>query len=222
MNKATICNVARVSPIHHKTSKKQLHSPRGILNCVQQKIYNSMLINNNDYNILYTDIPVLTRQENGQFEFRDCYLLEFVIKTDSETMDKIKLFCTPFDFNTAVKNKLSTIQDNNIQRLFLLAGPNIIKNRFQEPDDFLALALCDDGSKSTTIQYFEVNNKFRHSYEPNQKYKRVGTSAVQALQKIYPERELCGESALYALKFWDKNGFTRIKEGELYIRWRHR
>lgn len=117
-----------------------------------------MIITDNDYNILCDDIPVLTRQENGQFEFMDCYFLEFVIKTDTETMDKIKIFCTPFDFNTAVKNKLSTVQDNNIQRLFLLAGPNIIKNRFQEPDDFLALAMCEDGPKSTTIQYFEVNN----------------------------------------------------------------
>ena len=181
-----------------------------------------MVITDNDYNILCTDIPVLTRQENGQFEFRDCYLLEFVIKTDSETMDKIKLFCTPFDFNTAVKNKISSTKNKNIQRLFLLATPNIINNSFQEPDDFLALAMCEDAKKSTTIQYFEVNNKFRHSYEPDQKYRRVGTSAVKALQKIYQERDLCGESALHAIKFWIKNDFIRVKEGELYIHWRHR
>ena len=181
-----------------------------------------MVITDNDYNILCADIPVLTRQENGQFEFRDCYFLEFVIKNDAETMDKIKLFYTPFDFNTAVKNAISSPKDNSIQRLFLLAGPNIIKNRFQEPDDFLALAMCEDSPKSTIIKYFEVNNKFRRSYEPDQKYRRVGTSAVKALQKIYQDRELCGESALHAIKFWIKNGFILVKKGEQYVRWYNR
>ena len=105
------------------------------------------------------------------------------------------------------------------ERLFLLVGPNTIKNNFKEPDDFLALALCHDNRQSTFIQYFEVNYKFRHSYEPNQKYINVGTSATNALKEVYHSRELCGRSALHAIDFWLKNGFTHIDDREQYLHW---
>lgn len=66
---------------------------------------------------------------------------------------------------------------------------------------------------------FEVNSKFRHSYEPNQKYRYVGTGAVKALQKVYQSGELWCESVPHALKFWSKNGFTRIDNRELFLHW---
>ena len=178
---------------------------------------------NKDYIIKNTDTPVLTNHGDGHFEFQDCYLLEFFIKNDTESLNKIQTLCMPFDFNTGVQNVISKHSSNTvIQRLFLLSGPDIIENKFKNPDDFLVLALCIDNKQKTKIQYFEVNYKFRHSYEPNQKYRHIGTSAVKALQKIYQNRELYGESALHALKFWFKNGFTRINEHPQYIHWYQR
>lgn len=184
---------------------------------------NSILISHQDYKILDSHTPVLTRKENGQFEFMDCYFMEFIVNANDETMKKIKIVCEPFNYKPAVQNAISgCVSKNTYIRLFLLAGPETIKNKFKDTDDFLALALCHDYRQNTTIQYFEVNYKFRHSYEPNQKYRRVGTSAVNALKQIYQTRELCGESALDALKFWLKNGFTRTNEHELHLYWRHR
>ena len=176
---------------------------------------------NQDYIMKNSKTPVLTRQQDGKFEFKDCYFLEIVIKQDNETMNRINTVCAPFDFITSVQNAISEY-NNNILRLFILAGPDIIKNKFKEPDDFLALALCNDEKQRTNLQYFEVNCKFRHSYDPNQKYRCVGTSAVKALKEIYKSRELYGKSALHALKFWFKNGFTRIDESEQYVHWNQR
>lgn len=183
-----------------------------------------MKISYQDYNILDAHTPVLIRQENGQFEFIGCYFLEFFIKPDNETLAKIDMLCEPFEYKTAIKYMISkqNLLSSNAQRLFFLVGPNTIQNNFQETDDFLALALCKDEQSNTLIQYFEVNYKFRHSYEPNQKYRRIGTSAVNALKKFYQSRELCGESALDALKFWLKNGFTRPDNHDLHLHLCHR
>ena len=178
---------------------------------------------NQDYKIIDAHTPVLTRQWDGKFEFMDCYFLEIIINSDDETMAKIKKLCAPFDYNTAVQYEISSRRfSHNVPRLFLLVGPNTIKNNFQDSDDFLALALCLDLQNTTTIEYFEVNYKFRHSYEPNQKYRRVGTVVANALQKLYQNRELYGHSALDAIKFWIKNGWSHIDEREQYLHWRHR
>lgn len=192
-----------------------------VINTGKNKTNNNciMFIIRQDYNIISTNIPVLTNQNNGQFEFKDCYFLEFIIKSDDKTKQKIKTLCKPFVFRFGVRNELSEHIPGNIHRLFLLTDPNIIKNGFENTDDFLAFALCDDNPKNTEIQYFEVNYKFKHSYEPKQKYRRVGTSALNALKEIYKNRELYGKSAQEALKFWLKNDFTLIKEHELYVHW---
>jgi len=177
-----------------------------------------MFILNQDYQIIDANTPVLTRGADGSFEFQDCYFLEFVVKSDEKTKEKINTICAPFDFSTAVQFAISKYHFClNNERLFLLATPDTIQNNFKEPDDFLAMALCSDSNQSTVIQYFEVNYKFRHSYDPNQKYKRVGTSAAKALKKVYYPRELCGRSALHALDFWFKNGFTRMDDREQYL-----
>ena len=183
-----------------------------------------MFLNCQDYNIINTNTPVLTHKDNGQFKPTDCYFLEIHIKADDETMEKIKIVCKPFVFDAGVRNVIAkhSSEHGNVQRLFLLAGPDIIKNNFQDSNDFLAFALCDDGFKSTEIQYFEVNYKFKHSYEPNQRYRRVGTSALNALKQTYKTRELYGESALEALHFWLKNGFTRTDETGLHLHWNQR
>ena len=181
-----------------------------------------MFIIHQDYDIINKNTPVLTRQESGQFEFKDCYFLEFMIWPDDDTMNKIKTICAPFDFSPGVQQAIFSCLDGK-QRLFLLAGPDIIRNNFKDTDDFLAFALCVDGQQNTTIQYFEVNWNFRHSYEPSQKYRRVGTSAIKALQRTYQNRELCGRSALDALKFWSKHGFTtHTGENEQHVYWRQR
>ena len=185
---------------------------------------NSIFISYTDYNILDARIPVLARQENGKFKFTDCYFIEFFIKPGDETSRKINMICKPFIYKTAIKyiiSKHDFLSDNAL-RLFLLVEPNAIKNNFHETDDLLAIALCLDGSQNTFIQYFEVNYKFRHSYEPNQKYRRVGTSAANALKKFYHASELCGESALDAIKFWLKNGFTRPDNHDLHLHLCHR
>jgi len=178
-----------------------------------------------DYIIKQSDVPVLTHQSHGQFEPTDCYFLEFFITADDETIKKIKTLCAPFGFSAGIPQKIAAhdSESGNIQRLFLLAGPDIIRNKFTNPDDCLAFSLCDDGPKSTEIQYFEVNYIFKHSFDPNQKYRRVGTSALDALKTVYQTRELCGESALDALKFWIKNDFTHIDgQKELRLHWRQR
>lgn len=178
-----------------------------------------------DYIIKQSDVPVLTRQAYGIFEPTDCYFLEFFIAPDDETITKIKTLCAPFGFSAGIQHKIVThnAEPDNIQRLFLLGGADIIRNSFTKPDDFLAFALCDDGPKTTEIQYFEVNYKFRHSFDPNQKYRRVGTSALDALKTVYQTRELCGDSALEAQKFWRKNDFTHIEgQEELRLGWRQR
>ncbi len=168
-------------------------------------------------------MPVLTHQDNGQFEFVDCYFMEFFVTADTDAMEKINVLSVSFDFGTGVKYAISKqCVSGNVLRLFLLAGPDIVKNNFTQPDDFLALALCEQGQKRTVIKYFEVNRKFRHSYEPDQKYRRVGTSTLNALKKIYEHHELCGKSAMEALRFWIKNGFTRINEQELDVYWRQK
>ena len=177
-----------------------------------------MFIIHQDYDIIDKNTPVLTRQENGQFEFKDCYFMEFMVRADDDTMKKIKTICAPFDFSTGVQQAIFSCLDSK-QRLFLLAEPDIIKNDFKDSDDFLAFALCLEGQKSTTIQYFEVNWNFRHSYEPLQKYRRVGTSAIKALQRIYQNRELCGQSASNALNFCLKNSFTCTDENEQHVHW---
>lgn len=177
-----------------------------------------MFIIHQDYDIINAKTPVLTRQENGQFEFKYGYFLEFAVKANNETLEKIKTICAPFDFSTGVQQAIFSCLDSK-QRLFLLAWPDIIRNNFKDSDDFLAFALCLEGQKSTTIQYFEVNWNFRHSYEPLQKYRRVGTSAIKALQRVYQNRELCGQSASNALNFWLKNSFTCTDENEQHIRW---
>lgn len=174
---------------------------------------------NQDYFIKNSDIPVLTRQADGHFEHTNCYFLEFVVNADDETIKKIKTLSAPFGFCTAITQAASTTPK---ERLFLLGGTDIIKNSFNEPDDFLAIALCLDEPKSTIIQYFETNSKYRHSYEPNQKYRYVGTSGVKALQKVYHNRKLCGISAFHALGFWFKNGFSRIDDRERYLHWYQR
>lgn len=174
---------------------------------------------NQDFTIVNGNVPVLARQENGGFQPKICHLLEFVVKKDTKTME----ICKPFDFATGVQQAISMWHSSTgAHRLFLLADPDIIKNHFKDPDDFLAFALCLDEKSCTTIQYFEVNYNFRHSYEPNQKYRRVGTSAIQALQKIYRGCELCGRSTLDAYKFWTNNGFTRIDGHELHLHWQQR
>lgn len=177
-----------------------------------------------DYRIINSNTPVLTRQADGHFEPTDCYLLEFTVNTDNETIQKIAKLCMPFDFKIAVPLAISKHRafPNNIQRLFLLGSSDIISNKFRNPDDFLAFALCDDRKKRTKIQYFEVNYTFRHSYEPDQKFIRVGTSAADALKEIYKTRELYGKSASDALKFWLKNDFLIVDERKLYIRWNQR
>ena len=175
-----------------------------------------------DYIIKNSHVPVLANQQNGRFEFKDCYFLEFIVKQDNETMKKINTICMPFDFNTGIQYKISkqrSVYDNFVYRLFLLAGSDIIKNEFKDQDDFLAITLCNDDEQKTTIQYFEVNHNFRHSYEPKQKYRNVGTSALNALKEIYQSNELFGQSASHAIDFWLKNGFTRIKTHDLYIHW---
>ena len=174
-----------------------------------------------DYIIKNTDIPVLTRQADGHFEPTNCYFLEFMVRPDDKAMDKIKALCKPFGFDTGVRYAISkhgSLPDN-VQRIFLLGGPEIIKTEFTNPNDFLAITLCDDGPENTEIQYFEVNYIFRHSYDPNKQYRRVGTSALKALQKNYQTRELWGESAMEALNFWLKNDFTRINNQDFRIRW---
>ena len=177
-----------------------------------------------DYIIKNADTPVLTRQGDGHFEPTNCYFLEFIVRTDDKTMDKIKALCKPFGFDTGVRYAIAKhgALPDNAQRIFLLGTPDIIKTEFKNPDDFLALALCDDGPESTEIQYFEVNYKFRHSYDPTKPYMRVGTSAVKALQKNYKTRELCGDSAMEALKFWVKNNFIRVNGQDFRIRWRQK
>lgn len=181
-----------------------------------------MLTVNQDYIIINSDTPVLTRQANGQFELKNCYFLEFFI--ESTNTAKIETVCQPFDFGIAVKYAISKYGyiTNDTQRLFLLAGPDIINKDFTDSNEHLALALCQDGPKSTVIQYFEVNRNFRHSYEPNQKYRKVGTSALNALKEVYQTRELCGRSALEAIPFWLKNGFTRIDNREQYLHCKQR
>lgn len=183
-----------------------------------------MFIINQDYNIISNDVPVLTRQENGRFEFTDCYFIELAIRPDDKTIEKIMTMCEPFDYSTAIKHLISKyiFVPGNIQRLFMLLGHGAIKNDFKHTDDFLAIASCADAHKKTTIQYFEVNYNFRHSYDPNQKYNRVGTSALDALKEVYKDHELCGRSALEALGFWLKNGFTRMDDRDLYVHWRQR
>ena len=182
-----------------------------------------MFVLNQDYNIIDAKVPVLMRQPNGQFEFKDCCFLEFTVGADEETMKKIIMACRPFNFTAAVELAISKNRfSENKERLFFLVGPDTVKNDFKNRDDFLALALCSDGVQKTQVQYFEVNYNFRHSYEPNQKYRRVGTSALNALKKVYHARELYGESALEAVKFWAKNGFTRIGESKQDLHWRQR
>lgn len=177
---------------------------------------------NQDYYILDSKVPVLTLQTNGQFEHKNSYFLEFVVQDDNKTLEKIKTVCAPFDYSTAVAQAISKHNLFHLQRLFLLTGPDAIKNSFKESDDFLAMAFCADGEHATTIQYFEVNYLFRRSYEPNQKYRRVGTSAINALKQVYQDRELGGRSALDALNFWFKNDFTRMDDRELYLHWNQR
>ena len=177
-----------------------------------------------DYSIINAKAPVLMHQPNGQFEFTDCWFMEITTGTDAETMKKIGTVCQPFSFNSAIKHVIAKggLSFNSIERLFLLAGPDTIKNNFKVPEDFLAIALCSETPKSTTILYFEVNYIFKHSFEPDQKYRRVGTSALDELKEIYKTSELCGRSALDALKFWFKNGFSRIDEREQWVHWRQR
>ncbi len=167
-----------------------------------------------DYKIIDAHTPVLARQENGQFKPMDCYFLEFIVGPGDKNLGKIKALCEPFDYQYAI---------NPLFRLFLLVNPDAIKNDFKEPDNLLALALCEDAQQITTIHYFEVNYKFRHSYDPNQKYRRVGTGAVKALQKFYSGQELSGRSTLESLEFWDKMRFTRIDgHNEQHLHWYQR
>ena len=146
--------------------------------------------------------------------------MEFFIKPDDINIKKIRTLCCPFDFSSIVQNEILKHNTNNsVMRLFLLTDPDTIKNNFKESDDFLAFALCKDEKLRTNLQYFEVNAKFRHSYEPHQKYRRVGTSAVNALKNIYQTRELYGQSALHALKFWIKNGFFSSNKNNQNVHW---
>ena len=175
-----------------------------------------------DYTVADAHIPVLTLQKNGQYEFRDCYFLEFVVKPDYETCQKIRMVCEPFDFIESVQYSISRynfFRKDRELRLFLLAAPDTIRHDFHMIDDLLAFAMCLDGEQKTKILYFEVNYKFRHSYEPTQKYRRVGTSALDALKEVYKNRELYGRSAIHALKFWLKNDFTPFDDRELYLHW---
>ena len=177
-----------------------------------------------DYSIINANAPVLTLQPNGQFEFKDCYFMEFVTRADEETMKKIGIICEPFSFNSAIQYVISknSFSPYKTERLFLLAGPDTMKNNFKDTNDFLAIALCTGDLQRTTILYFEVNYMFRHSFEPNQKYRRVGASAANELKKVYSGGELGGRSALEALGFWFKNDFTRMDEREQWVHWRQR
>lgn len=177
-----------------------------------------------DYSVIDAHVPVLTCQDDGTYVAKDCYFLEFAVKPDDKTKEKIKTVCKPFEHCGAVQYKISRhkfISDNTL-RLFLLAGPDTIRNDFGETDDFLAFALCEDDSERTTVHYFEVNYIFRHNYEPYKKYRRVGTSAAQALEKAYIGRELCGKSVVNALKFWLQNDFILTDARDLSVSWRQR
>ena len=184
----------------------------------------SMFNINKDYRIINPSAPVLMHQPNGQFEFTDCYFMEFTTGTDEENMKKIGVICEPFSFNSAIRYVITNggLSFDSIERLFMLAGPDTMKNDFKDPDDFLAITLCSERPQSTTILYFEVNYMFRHSFEPEQKYRRVGTSALDELKKIYKTKELCGRSAWDARSFWLKNGFSRMGDREQWVHWRQR
>lgn len=180
-----------------------------------------------DYIIQNAHVPVLTRQDNNKYDFRDCYFLEFVVRPDWDSRKKIEALCEPFDFMEGVRYEIiknNVLLNNRTQRLFILATPIAPEHDFFVTDDLLAMAFCTDEDQSTTLDFFEVNYKFRHGYryEPNQKYRRVGTSAIDALKKVYKNRELRGRSALEALTFWLKNDFTHIDNRELYVHWHQR
>ena len=174
-----------------------------------------------DYVVVNAHIPVLTLQDNGEYVAKDCYFLEFIVNQNYETNQNIKAICEPFEFIDFVQYTLLKLKyfPNASPRLFILGAPESIRHNFFVMDELLAMTLCADHEQRTSIQCFEVNYKFRHNYNPNQKYKNVGTSMLSALKQNYQNRELYGRSVLDAVNFWLKNDFTRLDDREQHLHW---
>lgn len=187
--------------------------------------FNKMFEPYKDYFLENTHVPVLTHQNNGEYVAKDCYLVEFAVKPDSETRQKICMICEPFDFIDSVQYeivRLKYFSEPVTPRLFILAAPAAIEHDFFVMDDLLAMAFCIDSEKYTTLKLFEVNYKFRHKYIGTKKYADVGTSAINALKQVYKKSEIRGKSVMDALYFWQKNDFTDMDNRPLYLHWRQR
>lgn len=177
-----------------------------------------MIIPVTDYKITQNDVPVLTRADSGTYIFTNCWLNTF--NTESENITNI---LSDFGFRD---NILTSIRQYGhspkyIPVLHILTNSNLQTPDFYAPNDVLAVALFLEKreNKPAWLDFFEVNYKYQYPYYENQKYKRVGESALNACQKEYISQGIQCRSNFFALKFYSKCGFKRIDERELFLHW---
>lgn len=170
-----------------------------------------------DYNIVKTDIPVLTRI-NDKYINTNCYLSNFNIESEN-----LKNILSGFDYKYNILDHIKQFgcSPRYTPVLYILTNSNIQTPDFNIFQDLLSVALFLDKGKDTYtwLDFFEVNNNFRRNVATKQKYKRVGGSMLKSLQQNYIHQGIEGRSNYGALNFYFAYGFKRTDDHELYIQW---
>lgn len=176
-----------------------------------------MMIDTYDYKIIKTDTPVLTRTADKYIN-TNCWLSNFHI--ESENFENI---LSGFDYKYNILDHIKQFGYSPIYKpvLYILTNSNIQTPDFNVFQDLLSVALFLDKSRNTHtwLAFFEVNRNFRRNAAEKQKYKHVGDSMLKSLQQHYIHQGIEGRSTYEAREFYFKQGFQRIDDRELYLRW---
>ena len=176
-----------------------------------------MIIPETDYNITRKDVPVLTRAVKGTYLYTNCWLNDFNI--ESEYLENI---LSNFRFKPNILTSIKQYGHSPVYVpvLRVLTNSNIKSSGFNVSKDVLAVALFLDKGKNmnTWLDFFEVNSKYRQNTD--NKYKRVGESALNAFQKEYVRHGIECRSTFFALDFYLKYGFERMNTFDCCLRWK--
>ena len=168
------------------------------------------------------EVTILKRDAAGLYQTYGAKLIEFDI---GQEKNKIREICYSKDFLTfgdrlykdlkadtycgSIVQKrcyaLVTEEENNLDNI----NPSNVLGLFSLHEDKTA-------QKSHTIPFFMTNRKYRSDGGAGHNlFTGIGKGMINALKELFPTGSLEGNSSVYSIEFWKKNGFKPISDRHL-------